>query len=69
MLSDAHNTLESLRLPQGESVLPLLGTQETQKGHGELDGEMHSLISINCFDFSQKCITKFTEYIQDISMI
>ena len=45
--------------------MPLLGTQKTQKGYGELDREMHSLISIKCFDVSQKCIMKFTECIQD----
>ena len=62
---EAHNTLERIQQLQGESALLLLGMQETLKGHSELDREMHSLISIKCFDFSQKCITKFTECIQD----
>ena len=62
---EAHNALERIQQLRGEVALPLLGTQETQKGYGELDREMHSLISIKCFDFSQKCIMKFTECIQD----
>ena len=51
---EAHNALEKIRQLRGEVALPLLGTQERQKGYGELDREMHSLISIKCFDFSQK---------------
>ena len=62
---EAHNALEKIRQLRGEVALPLLGTQERQKGYGELDREMRSLISIKCFDFSQKCIMKFTECIQD----